>query len=204
MIVRTGILSVPEVDDDAVNRVLTVLRANLPTVLLLQNIAAGSQRHWIEEILRQWADEEEIDLLVTIGGTAPAPGPSALEIVPDATMAVIERPLPGLAEAMRSYAAEESSLAWLDRSVAGIRGRSLLINLPAGEAPALLFLEAIVDLLAPILAHLQESATAPRLADRLEVQLSDDSSAEEVQPTSSQSTGLDASEFAAFLQRRND
>ncbi len=202
MVVRTGILAVPQLDDEAANSVLQLLRANLPTVLLLQNSSAGSQRHWIEEILRQWCDEEELDLVITIGGTSPAPGPAPTEIVPDATTAVIERTLPGLAEAMRSYAAQETSLAWLDRGVSGIRGRSLLINLPAGAAPALLFLEAITDLLAPTLAYLHESATAPRLADLLEVQPTTDSPDEDDEPTPKQATGLDAGEFAAFLQRR--
>ena len=202
MVIRTGILAVPQLDDEAANSVLQLLRANLPTVLLLQNSSASSQRHWIEEILREWCDEEELDLVITIGGTTPAPGPSPVEIVPDATSAIIERSLPGLAEAMRSYAAQETVLAWLDRGVAGIRGRSLLINLPAGAAPALLFLEAIIDLIEPTLAYLLESANAPRLADQLEVQLATDPADEDARLTSKQTSGLDASEFAAFLQRR--
>ncbi len=203
MLVRTGILSVPHLDDEAANTVVELLRTTLPTVLLLQNAVAGSQRHWIEELLRQWCDEEELDLVITIGGTAPAPGPSAAEIVPDATSAVIERTLPGLAEAMRNYAAQEVPLAWLERGIVGIRGRSLLINLPAGAAPALLFLEAIIDLIAPTLAYLHEPANAPRLADLLEVQPLADAVGEDTQePMRKQATGLDGNEFAAFLQRR--
>lgn len=202
MVIRTGILAVPQVDDEAANRILQLLRANLPTVLLLQNSSASSQRHWIEEILRNWCDEEELDLVITIGGTAPAPGPAPVEIVPDATSAIVERNLPGLAEAMRSYAAQEIALAWLERGIVGIRGRSLLINLPAGAAPALLFLEAIIDLIEPTLAYLHESADAPRLADLLEVQLATDALDEDAESTPKQTTGLDPSEFAAFLQRR--
>ncbi len=202
MVIRTGILAVPHVDDEAVNSVLQLLRANLPTVLLLQSSAASSQRHWVEEILRKWCDEEELDLVITIGGTTPAPGPSSMEIVPDATSAIIERSLPGLAEAMRSYAAQETTLAWLDRGVAGIRGRSLLINLPTGAAPSSLFLEAIIDLIEPTLAYLHESVNAPRLADLLEVQLPKDLVDDDVQSAPKTTTGLDANEFAAFLQRR--
>lgn len=203
MIVRTGILSVPQLDEDAVKVVLQLLRANLSTLLLLQNTSVGSQRHWVEELLRQWCDEEELDLVITIGGTAPAPGPAPTEIVPDATQAVIERNMPGLAEAMRSYAAQEAALAWLDRGTVGIRGRSLLINLPAGAAPALLFLEAIVDLIEPTLMHLHEPANAPKLADLLEVQSTSDSFIEDDQlHPHKHAAGLDANEFAAFLQRR--
>lgn len=72
-----------------------------------------------------------MDLILTIGGTAPAPGPSALEITPEATSAVLERPLPGLPEAMRSAMGKKTPLAFLDRSVAGVRGRTVILNLPA-------------------------------------------------------------------------
>jgi hypothetical protein len=78
-----------------------------------------------------------------------------------------------------------------------------LINLPTGAAPALLFLEGIIDLIAPTLAYLQEPANAPRLADLLEVQSLADAGDEDIQPpTHKQGTGLDVNEFAAFLQRR--
>jgi molybdopterin biosynthesis enzyme MoaB len=196
---RTGILCVPQLDDQAADAIMPLLRTDVPDLLVLQVTAAANQRRWLEELLRQWCDEDELDLIISIGGTAPAAGPAAAEVVPDATAAVVERFVPGLAEAMRAYAAQESRLAWLERGVVGIRGRTLLINLPAGAAPAVLFLEGIVDLIAPLLAHLHEATTAPQLRDQLELQSAP--TAPVVEPSSAK-PGLDRNEFAAFLQRR--
>ena len=203
MVIRTGILSVPEPDDQAVGMVRQQLQQHVPGVIFVLESSAPSQRHWLEELLRRWCDEEELDLVITIGGTLPAPGPSADEIVPEATLAVIERLLPGLPEAMRAYAQAESELALLDRGVAGIRGRSLLLNLPAGAAPALLFLAAVTAVLAPIIAHLQDEAGAPRLVDVLEIAqgAARDDKPAFAQPSPDSDTGLNAEEFAAFLQR---
>ncbi len=155
------------------------------------------QRNLIEDILCRWCDEEELDLIVTIGGTLPAPGPGAHEIVPDVTLAVAERQLPGLGEAMRAYAQDDLPLAIIDRSVAAIRGRTLLINLPAGPKPARLFLEGVVDVIGAVVAHLQEDPAAPQLADEDEPEDS-----EEDKANSSPKRGLNADEFAAFLKRR--
>lgn len=208
MIIRTGILCVPEIDDEAVTTIVQLLKTHLPTVLLVETTSAGSQRNWIEERLRCWCDEEELDLVVTIGGTAPAAGPTAAEIVPEATHAVVERPLPGFAEAMRAYAAEESLLAWLERGITGIRGHSLLINLPAGAAPALLFLKGIITLVEPVLLHLHTPQNAPSLSDVLTIQSLDDSEDRQVGSSvdssiASPHSALQAEEFAVFLQRNS-
>ncbi|MEI2422153.1 hypothetical protein V6O07_17875, partial [Arthrospira platensis SPKY2] len=109
---------------------LHLLREELPALVLLQEAAPAPQRYVIEERLRIWADEEELDLILTVGGTFPAPGPSGLEIAPEATRSVLEREMPSLPETMRASALDEFPLALLDRGVAGIRGRTLLLNLP--------------------------------------------------------------------------
>lgn len=199
-VLRLGILCVPTMDDDAVTTIYRAMqRAHAPTALAI-TASALSQRNWLEELLCTWCDIEELDLVLTVGGTLPTSGPSAAEIVPEATRAVIERVVPGLAEAMRYHAQQESRLAWLERGVVGIRGRSLVVNLPAGAAPALLFLEAIVDLLPITIAHLQGEPTAPQLGD--ELMLADESAnAQVVAPTQSTAKGLRADEFAAFLAR---
>lgn len=198
MVIRTGILTIPEPDEAAIQVVSQ--RLQQIGAIMVQESSARSQRNWIEDILRRWCDEEELDLVVTIGGTFPAPGPSAEEIVPEATLAVVERLLPGLAEAMRAYAQTESELALLDRGVTGIRGRSIILNLPSGAAPAALFLEAVVALIGPIAAHLQGEPNAPRLSDALEIQ---PDRGQNIADTSVliQAKGLNAEEFAAFLQR---
>ncbi len=200
MMIRTGILTVPQPDEQAVQVVSQRLQQVVPGAILVQESSARSQRNWIEDILRRWCDEEELDLVITIGGTFPASGPSADEIVPEATLAVVERLLPGLAEAMRAYAQIESELALLDRGVAGIRGRSIILNLPGGAAPAALFLEAVVELIGPLAAHLQGDPGAPRLSDVLETQANEADDLA-VNLPASQAKGLKAEEFAAFLQR---
>ena len=137
MVIKTGILCVPTYDDDAVTAVRRLLAGNAPGCVVLLDHTVTMQRHLVEEVLRRWADEDELDLIVTVGGTLPAPGPSGREIVPDATLAVAERLLPGLPETMRALAQEQAPLALLDRSVAAIRGRTLILNLPAGAAAAI-------------------------------------------------------------------
>ena len=211
--IKTGLLCVPRMDDDALAAVSRTLTAQVPGCLVLMERSVGGQRYALEEILVRWCDEEELDLILTLGGTLPAPGPSGREVTPEATVAVAERLLPGLAEAMRAEAQTQTALALLDRGVAGIRGRTLLINLPADAAPAVLFLNAITDLIRPILAHLWEEDDAPRPGDELVLHM--DADAETPDPGGqSPQTGrgnsrsnldgskLDAAEFAEFLRRR--
>jgi molybdopterin biosynthesis enzyme MoaB len=194
MPVKTGLLCIPTYDEPAADAVRRLLAANVRGFVLVQEQRASMQRNLIEDILCRWCDEEELDLVVTIGGTLPAPGPSAREIVPDATLAVAERRLPGLAETMRAGAEDELPLAIIDRSVAAIRGRTLLLNLPAGAGPAALFLGSIVDVIEAVVAHLQEDPRAPQLAAGF---VAPDVEREE--PPAKR--GLNAADFAAFLKR---
>jgi molybdopterin adenylyltransferase len=205
--IRSGLLFVPELDEAARLAVSEQLRRAMSSVHLLQLQSCPGPQRVIEEILRRWCDEEELDLVITVGGTLPAPGPSRHECVPEATLAVVERRLPGLPEAMRTHARHESILALLDRSLAGVRGRSLILNLPAGAGPATLFLAAVVDLIEPILAHLHEQPAAPRLESALAgaptsaervADLDDQGLAEQA---TSPAGKLKAAEFAAFLAR---
>jgi molybdopterin adenylyltransferase len=92
----------------------------------------------IEWALRHYADSERCDLVLTTGGTGFAPD----DVTPEATRAVIERDAPGIAEALRAASREHTRKWMLSRGVAGIRGRTLIINFPgsptsigeAGEA----------------------------------------------------------------------
>jgi molybdopterin adenylyltransferase len=204
-VLRTGILHIPEMDDESTSVVMATLRgANANPVLLLE-ATAHSQRNWIADILCRWCDEEELDLLFTIGGTLPAPGPGGKEIVPEATSDVVERDLPGLAEAMRAYALEESALALLERGRTGIRGRTLIVNLPGGAASAGLFLEAIADIVVPLCAHLHEDTVAPTIRDAFAPSAGEDASKSEADADAgredSAAHGLNQSDFAEFLQR---
>jgi molybdenum cofactor synthesis domain-containing protein len=95
--------------------------------------------------LMTWADSGEVDVILTTGGT----GFSPRDVTPEATRAIIQREAPGLAEAMRSASLTKTSHAMLSRSVAGIRGRTLIINLPGSPKGALENLQVVI----PVLEH---------------------------------------------------
>jgi molybdopterin adenylyltransferase len=80
----------------------------------------------ISERLRDWCDAGEIDVVLTTGGTGLGPR----DVTPEATRAVIELEVPGIAEAMRMLTIESTPMAMLSRSVAGIRAGCLIVNLP--------------------------------------------------------------------------
>ena len=86
----------------------------------------------IEERLRHWADGGECDLVLTTGGTGFAPR----DVTPEATRAVIEREAPGIAEAMRTASRDHTRLWMVSRGVAGVRGRTLIVNFP-GNPPSI-------------------------------------------------------------------
>ena len=80
----------------------------------------------IARILTTWSDAEGMDLILTLGGTGFAPR----DVTPEATLSVIERQAPGLAEAVRSAGLAKTPHAMLSRAVSGIRGATLIVNLP--------------------------------------------------------------------------
>jgi molybdenum cofactor synthesis domain-containing protein len=94
--------------------------------------------------LSRWADSGEIDVILTTGGT----GLTDRDVTPEATAAVLERPVPGIAEAMRAGAALGFPRAWLSRGLAGTRGRTLIVNLPGstgGVRDGLKLLDTLLD-----------------------------------------------------------
>ncbi|MBQ7503043.1 MogA/MoaB family molybdenum cofactor biosynthesis protein [bacterium] len=84
------------------------------------------ERSLLAEKMREIADGGSADLLVTTGGT----GFSPRDCTPEATRDVIEREVPGIPEAMRCYSLQVTPMAMLSRAAAGIRGRTLIVNLP--------------------------------------------------------------------------
>jgi len=86
----------------------------------------------VHDLLEDWADSGELDVILTTGGT----GFSPRDVTPEATQAVIQRPAPGLAEAMRLDSLRVTPHAMLSRATAGIRGRALIINLPGSSKGA--------------------------------------------------------------------
>ncbi len=99
----------------------------------------------IATTLRSWVDEKKIDLIITTGGTGVSPS----DRTPEATRAVIELEIPGIGEAMRQASLAKTKNAVWSRGIAGIRGRSLIINLPGSERAARENLEVVL----PALAH---------------------------------------------------
>jgi molybdenum cofactor synthesis domain-containing protein len=80
----------------------------------------------IREILIDCTDRMKLDLIITTGGT----GVSPRDLTPDATLEVIDKEVPGMAEAMRRVSAAITPHAMISRAVVGIRGKSLIVNLP--------------------------------------------------------------------------
>lgn len=105
----------------------------------------------IRKTLISWADESNADLVLTTGGT----GLSPRDVTPEATMAVIDRAIPCMAEAMRSASLRKTPHAMISRAVAGVRGRTLIINLPGSPKGALENLEAVLPAIAHAVAKIQ-------------------------------------------------
>lgn len=112
----------------------------------------------IEAILTRLADSGDIDLVMTTGGTGFAPR----DRTPEATLQVIDRLAPGLAEALRFDGYRKTPLAVLSRGVAGLRGRCLIVNLP-GNPKAV---REGMETLAPILPHAVQMARGEDLEHR--------------------------------------
>lgn len=99
----------------------------------------------IAELLMKLADEERVDLVLTTGGTGVTPR----DVTPEATSTIIERQVPGLAEVLRFEGYRQTPLAVISRGIAGIRGRTLIVNLP-GNPKAV---REGMETLTPILPH---------------------------------------------------
>jgi molybdopterin adenylyltransferase len=98
--------------------------------------------------LIDWAGGGDMDVILTTGGT----GLSARDVTPEATLSVIDKEVPGIAEAMRLKSLEKTPTAILSRAVAGLCGKCLIINLP-GSPKAV---QECLDVVLPVLAHAVE------------------------------------------------
>ena len=112
----------------------------------------------IKAVLLEWCAGSQIDLILTSGGT----GFAARDVTPEATLAVVDRLAPGIAEAMRAASLKVTPHAMLSRAVAGIKNRTLIVNFPGSPKATL---ENLV-VIAPVIPHavelLQESPDAEK------------------------------------------
>lgn len=107
------------------------------------------EKELIAKKLVKWADEDKVDVIITTGGT----GLSPRDVTPEATLSVVDRIVPGFAEAMRLASLKKTPMAMLSRAVAGARGSCLIINLPGSPKAVRECLEPIL----PALPHAVET-----------------------------------------------
>lgn len=124
---------------------------------LVAGIAGGLDRYEIvpdeQDIivarLRCWADDDGLDVILTTGGT----GLSTRDVTPQATRAVLDYDVPGIMEALRAQGLKHTPMSMLSRAVAGVRGRTLIVNLPGSERAV----RQNLMVLLPVLAHAVET-----------------------------------------------
>ena len=103
------------------------------------------EKEEIADRLSSWADNFELDVILTTGGTGFAPR----DVTPEATLSVIERRTPGLVEAIRAESLKLTPHAMLSRAEAGIRGRTLIVNFPGSPKAC----GENFEIIRPVLAH---------------------------------------------------
>ncbi|HEY7094109.1 MAG TPA: MogA/MoaB family molybdenum cofactor biosynthesis protein [Ktedonobacterales bacterium] len=141
--------------EDASGEVIRELVTAPPlSATIAERAIVSDDRAAIEQTLRRWADESHLDLILTTGGT----GLSPTDITPEATLAVLDRQAPGIAEAMRRETLAKTPFAMLSRAVSGTRGATLIINLPGSPKGVRECLEVVL----PVLPHAIELISGGR------------------------------------------
>lgn len=155
--IRVGILTVSDRSyrgerADASGPVIREMVEQELGATVTQEAVVPDEADRIAQTLREWAPL--VDLILTTGGTGFAPR----DVTPEATMAVIERHAPGLAEAMRAESLKKTPHAMLSRAVCGIRGRCLIVNLPGSPTAVRENLAVILPALPHAIRLLREEA----------------------------------------------
>ena len=161
MITKIGVLNISDrasagVYEDTPGRAcVALLREWLATDFDVDYRVIPDERDVIEAELKRMSDEAGCCLIVTTGGTGPAPR----DVTPDATVAVCEKMMPGFGELMRATSLKYVPTAILSRQTAGVRGRTLIVNLPGRPKAIRENLEAVF----PAIPYCVDLIGGPRL-----------------------------------------
>jgi molybdopterin adenylyltransferase len=128
-----------------------VLREVFGGAAIFESAIMPDEVDLISAALKKFADESKCDLVITTGGT----GVSARDVTPEATKMILEKELPGFGEIMRMQSFAKVRTAILSRAVAGVRGQSLIINLPGKPAAVRECLEILAPAIREGVAHLR-------------------------------------------------
>lgn len=112
--------------------------------------------------LTEWTDEGNVDVIITTGGTGLGPR----DVTPEATLAVVDRIVPGLTETMRAETFSKTPFAILSRAVAGIRGRCLIVNLPGSPKAVRECLEVVLPVIPHAVEIIKGEVTEHKAAER--------------------------------------
>lgn len=112
---------------------------------VVETVLVPDEKGLIEKALRRLADDVGVDAVFTTGGT----GLSPTDVTPEATLMVVDRAVPGIPEAMRAKSLAITDRAMLSRAVAGVRGGTLIVNLPGSPKAC----RECMDVLLPVLEH---------------------------------------------------
>jgi molybdopterin adenylyltransferase len=159
--VKIGVLNISDrasagiYEDTPGKACVALLREWLVTPFDIEYRVIADEQSQIESTLRQLADETACALIVTTGGT----GPALRDVTPEATEAVCEKMLPGFGELMRATSFKYVPTAILSRQTAGIRGRTLIVNLPGRPKAIRENLEAVF----PAIPYCVDLIGGPRL-----------------------------------------
>ncbi|OGN97738.1 MAG: molybdenum cofactor biosynthesis protein [Chloroflexi bacterium RBG_13_51_36] len=133
---------------DKSGEVIREVLSNMDVRIVNYEIVPDEKGLIIEKLIK-WADEDNLDVLITTGGTGLTPR----DVTPEATLAVVDRIVPGFAEAMRTESLKKTPHAMLSRAVVGTRGKCLIINLPGSPKAVRECLQVIL----PALPHAVET-----------------------------------------------
>jgi molybdopterin adenylyltransferase len=147
--IRAGIITVSDrssqgIREDLSGPAIAAILASVPAEIV-QTIIVPDEKDRIKDAIKQFADKDKLDLIITTGGT----GVSPRDVTPDATLEIIDKQISGMAEAMRYQSMKITPFAMISRAVAGIRGNSLIINLPGSPKAA----KENLDVILPAIKH---------------------------------------------------